>query len=103
MAGTPRFPDWFLYYPRLESGARQVFVEHMAPLDPINVVAALSPAPLFFQFATDDVHVPREHALAFYGEAGDPKQLRWYDAGHGLNEAATREREAWLVEQLGLA
>ncbi|MBN1580996.1 MAG: hypothetical protein JXA89_09865 [Anaerolineae bacterium] len=102
MAGTPRFFDWFLYYPRLEGDARQAYVESMAPLDPINVVAELSPAPLLFQFANDDLHVPKERASAFYDAAGEPKEIRWYDTDHGLDEAATRERMAWLAEQLRL-
>jgi dienelactone hydrolase len=103
MAGTPRFPDWFLYYPPLEGAAREAFVERMAALDPIQHVAKLSPAPLLFQFARDDPHVPQERAEAFYEAAGEPKQIQWYDAGHGLNEQATRDRMAWLGEQLGLA
>jgi dienelactone hydrolase len=102
MAGTPRFPDWYLYYPPLESAARDAFVERMAALDPINHIAKLSPALLLFQFARDDPHVPQERAEAFYKAAGEPKQIQWYDAGHGLNEQATHDRVAWLGEQLGL-
>lgn len=103
MAGTPRFPDWYLYYPRLEGEARQAYQERMAPLDPIHHVARLAPAPLLFQFATDDPHVPTERAQAFYDAAHEPKQIQWYDAGHGLNEQAAQARIAWLAGQLNLA
>jgi dienelactone hydrolase len=103
MAGTPRFPDWYLYYPELEGEPREAYVNRMAGIDPIHHVARLSPAPVLFQFARDDFHVPRERASAFYEAAEEPKQIEWYDAGHGLNEVATQDRVAWLCEQLGLA
>lgn len=103
MAGTPKFPDWYLYYPPLTGNALKTYRESMAPLDPQTNVAKLAPAPLLFQFANDDEHVSKEKALAFYDAAADPKQIKWYAAGHGLNAKATQERIAWLAEQLGLA
>lgn len=33
MAGTPRFPDWFLYYPRLEGDPRQAFIDSFVETD----------------------------------------------------------------------
>lgn len=102
MAGTPRFPDWYLYYPRLEGELREAFIKQMAPIDPITNVAQLAPAPLFFQFATNDPHVPVERAEDFYAAAAEPKQIGWYEAGHGLNETATAERIDWLSKQLKL-
>jgi predicted esterase len=103
MAGTPRFPDWYLYYPRLEGAERQAYIAGMAPFDPIAHVAGLAPAPLLFQFGHSDPHVPDERAQEFFAAAAEPKQIAWYHAGHGLNEDATQEREAWLAQQLGLA
>jgi dienelactone hydrolase len=103
MAGTPRFPDWYLYYPWLEGAARETFISSMAPLDPIGHVAGLAPAPVLFQFGRSDPHVPIERAQSFFDAAAEPKQLSWYDAGHGLNEQAARERASWLGERLGLA
>lgn len=102
MAGTPRFPDWYLYYPPLDGAPRHAFEAQMAPLDPINNIAALSPAPILFQFGQQDPHVPVEQAQAFYDAAAAPKELRWYDAGHELNEDATNDRLAWLAAQLHL-
>jgi dienelactone hydrolase len=103
MAATPRFPEWFLYYPRLEGQARERFVERLAPLDPIANVAKLAPAPILFQFARTDPHVPIERAEDFYAAAAEPKEILWYETGHGLNADATRDRIAWLAERLGLA
>ncbi|MBI5305380.1 MAG: dienelactone hydrolase family protein [Chloroflexi bacterium] len=102
MAGTPRFPDWYLYYPKLEGDARERFIASMIPYDPITHIARLAPAPVLFQFATNDPHVPKERAQEFFDAAREPKELRWYDAGHGLNEQATQERLAWLTQKLGL-
>lgn len=102
MAATPRFHEWFLYRPKLEGAAREAYIAQMSQLDPIAHVAPIAPKPILFQFATADFHVPIERAQAFYDAAGDPKQLLWYTAGHGLNEAATQDRIAWLTEQLGL-
>ena len=102
MAATPRFPDWYLYLPKLEGEPRQAFIRQMAEIDPIAHVSNLSPAEVFFQFATDDFHVPKERAEEFFAAAKDPKEMKWYEAGHGLNEDATRDRKAWLKEKLEL-
>jgi dienelactone hydrolase len=102
MATTPRFPDWYLYAPKLEGEAREAYIRQMAEIDPISHVGNLSPAPVLFQFARDDFHIPRERAEEFFAAAGEPKEIRWYQAGHGLNEEATRERMQWLVKSLSL-
>jgi len=102
MASTPRFPDWYLYLPKLEGEARDAFIRQMAEIDPITQVPSLSPAELFFQFGTDDFHVPKERADEFFAAARDPKEMKWYDAKHGLNEEATRDRKAWLRQKLSL-
>ena len=102
MAATPRFPDWYLYLPKLEGEAREAFIRQMAEIDPIVHVPDLSPAEVFFQFATDDFHVPKERAEGFFAAAREPKAMKWYEAGHGLNEDATRDRKGWLKEKLGL-
>ena len=103
MAATPRFPDWYLYLPKLEGSAREEFMQQMSEIDPIAHVAALSPASVLFQFATDDFHVPPDRADEFFAAANEPKELRWYEAGHGLNEKATQERMQWLTWMLALA
>jgi predicted esterase len=102
MASTPRFPDWYLYLPKLEGEARQAFIRQMAEIDPITHIPSLSPAIVFFQFATDDFHVPKERAEEFFAAAKAPKEMKWYEAQHGLNEIATQDRKAWLKEKLEL-
>ena len=102
MAATPRFPDWYLYLPKLEGEMREAFIHQMAEIDPIVHAPNLAPASVLFQFGTDDHHVPKERAEEFFASTNEPKELRWYESGHGLNEAATSDRKAWLWERLGL-
>ena len=102
MAATPRFPDWYLYAPRLEGAAREAFIAHMSEIDPIAHIANLSPASVFFQFGTDDPHVSKERAEEFLAAAKEPREMKWYDSGHGLNEHAAADRMKWLKQNLGL-
>jgi predicted esterase len=102
MAATPRFPDWYLYLPKLEGEARAAFIRQMSEIDPITHMPNLSPADIFFQFATDEFHVPKERAEEFFAAANYPKEMKWYEAGHGLNQNATDDRKAWLKQKLGL-
>ena len=102
MAATPRFPDWYLYLPKLEGEAREMFIEQMSGIDPITHVSNLSPASVFFQFGTEDPHVPKARAEEFFASAKEPKEVRWYECGHGLNSNAAADRKAWLKENLGL-
>jgi len=102
MASTPRFSNWYLYYPKLEREEREAFIQQMAEIDPITHVSNLSPAPVFFQFATDDFHVSRERAEEFFAAAQEPKEMKWYESGHSLNEEATKDRKSWLKQKLNL-
>lgn len=102
MAATPRFPDWYLYLPKLYGEEREQFIESMTSLDPITHVPNLAPASIFFQFGTNDPHVPRECAEEFFNAARAPKTIKWYDAGHALDEQSARDRQVWLREQMGL-
>ena len=103
MAATPRFPDWYLYLPKLEGDVRESFIREMSEIDPIAQIPNLSPASVFFQFASDDPHVPKERAEEFFAAAKDPKEMKWYESGHGLNADATHDRKVWLRERLELA
>ncbi|MFT3893531.1 MAG: prolyl oligopeptidase family serine peptidase [Anaerolineales bacterium] len=86
MAATPRFSDWYLYLPKLEGDARETFIRQMSEIDPITHVANLAHAPILFQFGTADPHVSKERADEFFAAAKEPKEMKWYEAGHGLDE-----------------
>lgn len=100
MAATPRFPDWYLYLPKLEGEAREAYLTQMSPFDPITHIPNLAPAPILFQFGDDDFHVPLERTEEFFAAANEPKEKRIHKSGHGLNENASQERRAWLKEKL---
>lgn len=100
MASTPRFADWYLYLPKLVGEARDAFLSQMSPLDPITHIPNLAPAPILFQFGDDDFHVPLSRADELFAAAKEPKEMRVYKSGHGLNENALQERRAWLMQKL---
>jgi dienelactone hydrolase len=102
MAATPRFPDWYLYSPKLEGEPREAFIRQFSGLDPIAHIADLAPAPVLFQFGTDDPHVPKERGKKFFEAAKEPKEIKWYESGHGLNGDAAIDRKHWLKEKLEL-
>jgi dienelactone hydrolase len=102
MAATPRFPDWYLYYPPLEGELREAFMQSFIPFDPITNIHRLAPAPVLFQFATEDPHVSKDRAEGFFAAAGEPKEIRWYQTGHGLNQLAAADRLDWIGNQLKL-
>jgi dienelactone hydrolase len=102
MAATPRFPDWYLYSPKLEEEAREAFIHQFSTLDPIAHIPDIAPASVLFQFGTNDPHVPKERAQEFFNAAKQPKEMRWYESGHGLNENAAVDRRSWLKEKLDL-
>lgn len=102
MAATPRFPDWYLYYPPLEDAPKEAFIQSFLPFDPITNIHRLAPAPVLFQFATEDPHVPKDRAEGFFAAAGEPKNIRWYQTGHGLSQLAAADRLDWIGNQLNL-
>ena len=96
MAGTSSFSDWFLYGPpKLEGEARETFVRELAPLDPIAWLPKLR-GPLLLQFADQDQHVPAVRRERLIAAAPKGSDSRVYQAGHELNQAATRDRLDWL-------
>jgi predicted esterase len=44
--------------------------------------------------------VPVQRADEFFVAAKETREMKWYQAGHGLNEDATRDRKIWLKEKL---
>ncbi len=101
-AGTSRWFDWYQFGRKLEGEARDKAAAETADLDPVTRVAKAKGS-FLFQFGTKDDYVPKEVGEAFFKAAPDPKEINWYEAGHGLNEQATADRIAWLKKVLGLA
>jgi dienelactone hydrolase len=60
-------------------------------------------APLLFQDGRRDEVVPKEALERLYAVAPEPKELRWYAAGHELGAKAYRDQLDWLTERLRIA
>jgi len=100
MAATPRFSEWYLYFPKLDGATREAFIQQMSEIDPITHIANLSTAPVLFQFGNNDLHIPTERAQEFFGAANEPKEMKVYEAGHGLSELSVKDRKEWLKKKL---
>lgn len=99
-AGTASFSDWYLFYPRREGAERQAVIDRLAPLDPVKHIPSASP--LLLQFGKHDRYVPEAKARQLFEAAKDPKEIRWYEAGHALDEQAVTDRLAWLRKHLAI-
>ena len=81
---------------------REVWLNAMRPIEPINFVSQASPSTLFFQNARRDSLVSEEDALAFQAAGSEPKRVEWYDSDHGLPAQAYLDMVDWLAEQIGI-
>jgi dienelactone hydrolase len=85
---------------RLGAKRLRAFVRSYAVVDPVRYVSRAAPAALLFQNGTHDPVSPRADVEAYERAASAPKELRWYDAAHDLNDRAQQERDAWLEQEL---
>ena len=71
-------------------------------IDTVHFAPRLAHASVLVQGGERDSVVPRAEVEELFAATSEPKELRWYDSGHGLNADARRDRVAWLSEELGL-
>lgn len=100
MAATTEFRHWFKFGSKLTAEAFQKYAEAIAIFDPSKHIQGAYPASILFQFATDDFYVPKGIATSYYEAAKEPKELRWYQAGHSLNQQAFADLEEWITNKL---
>ena len=86
----------------IDASARARWLEAMSPIEPIHYVRHASPSALFFQNARFDRSVTEADALAYQAAGSEPKQVKWYDSGHGLPLQAYIDMVDWLGEQIGI-
>jgi dienelactone hydrolase len=79
---------------------RQQWLNLMQPIEPIRYIGQAAPAALLFLNGRTDQIIEYEDALAFQQAASEPKQVKWYEAGHGLSPEATHDLMTWLAEQI---
>jgi fermentation-respiration switch protein FrsA (DUF1100 family) len=80
---------------------REGFLHVVEPLDGVHFVGDAAPSAILFQFAQRDEVISKDDAALYFDAARQPKEIRWYDAGHEFNQAALIDRAAWLGEKLG--
>ena len=78
------------------------YVGSMAQLDSDHFISHAAPATLLFQNGNYDRIHSKQELIDFQQAASDPKVVKWYDAGFGLNPEADRDRLDWLQKQLSL-
>jgi uncharacterized protein len=78
----------------------QRWLAAMRPIEPINFIGRAAPAALLFQAGTKDELVPPEDARRYQQAASQPKEIRWYEAGHELNCTARKDMMTWLARHI---
>lgn len=77
-------------------------LDAMAPFDAEHFIGDVE-QPVFFQFARFDVGVTAAESAEFYAMASEPKEQRWYDSGHVINDVtAYADRARFLAKHLDL-
>jgi uncharacterized protein len=69
--------------------------------DPLRAVKKLGGRPLLVVHGRRDRTVLPEQAERLFAAAGEPKEIRWWDAGHYLPQPAIEDAVGWLAERLG--
>jgi dienelactone hydrolase len=86
----------------LSCATRVAWLRAMTPVEPIRFIAHSPPTALLVQSGRLDNLVPAADAQALHAAVPEPRTIRWYDAGHGLDQQALFDRLDWLHEQIGL-
>jgi dienelactone hydrolase len=104
IAGLGKFSPWSLkYWPKTAKQGNEAYEQAVSPLDPIGFVSQAKSATFLFQFANKDEFITKDEATAFFDQATNPKEIKWYDAEHDLSlEAARKDRDEFLARQLSL-
>ena len=73
------------------------------PYDAIRYIGQAAPVPLLFQFARHETSFTEADMKRYFEAASAPKEVRWYETGHILNDLRTlADRAGWLGPRLGL-
>jgi uncharacterized protein len=75
----------------------------MEPLASTRFIGRAAPARVLFLWGRQDRLVPPALANELYRAAGDTKEARWYDSGHGLPPTAFLDMIDWMAGQIGIA
>jgi dienelactone hydrolase len=79
---------------------RSAFRRAYSVIDAAHYAPHAAPVSLLLQNGRRDSLAPVGQVEALFRVASEPKELRWYDAGHELDERAREERDDWLTRLL---
>lgn len=95
-------PEDMNFMAGLSCATRVNWFRAMAPVEPIRFIAHAPPTRLLLQNGHTDTLVPAADAQSLQAAAPEPKTIRWYAAGHGLNQQALFDRLDWLHAEIGI-
>jgi hypothetical protein len=95
-------PEDVNFMTSLSCATRVAWLRAMTPVEPIRFLPHASSAALLLQNGRFDNLVPEADAKELHAAAPDITTIRWYAAGHGLNQEALLDRHDWLHEKVGL-
>jgi dienelactone hydrolase len=87
----------------LTTEQRERYFTILADVDPIAYIGHAAPSALFLQFGKTDSYPTDDNAKLYAEKAKDPKLVKFYDAGHALNEEARSDRADWLRKQISIS
>lgn len=100
MALTPRFSDWFRFGSKLSDDELRPYIDALSFLDPITLSSSLEGMDGLLLFADNDFYVPMENAKKFYNSYAGSKEMRIYQADHGLNANAFEDLRKWILNSI---
>jgi uncharacterized protein len=95
-------PEDLDFMASLSCATRAAWLRAMTPIEPIRFIAHATPTALLLQSGRLDNLVPAADAEELHAAAPDSRTIRWYVAGHGLDQQAAFDRHDWLHERIGL-
>jgi cephalosporin-C deacetylase-like acetyl esterase len=79
------------------------YLETISVVDAGRYIGQAPAIPKLFQSAWYDPGVPHEDSQKFYEAASGPKELKWYDTAHDIDDVgAIADRTRFLAKALGL-
>ena len=95
-------PEDVSFMSSLSCETRVNWLRAMTPIEPIRFLPHASSTALLLQSGRLDNLVPEADAQALHAVAPEASTIRWYSAGHGLNQQAFFDRLDWLHQTIGL-
>jgi hypothetical protein len=96
-------PDYIEFRKSTPKGQLDNYFKTVSVLDAVNYVPYAAPVPLLFQFARFEQYFNEAAMLKYAQAASEPKIVKWYDTGHGLNDIqALIGRADWLQKRIGI-